>query len=127
MFGVEEAAINIVDGPVVWQKATTAPASRRFPREGMICSRVVHRDGLTLINDTQRDPQLAGIPHFEGPDAIRFYAGHPIRTWDGYGVGSLCIVGREPRAMRPAELRPLRDFANRIEQELWAAALRPRR
>ena len=126
MFRAARASINIVDGPVMWQKATTADRPGRYPRELTACTLTIDRDGLTLINDTARDARLAGSPYFRGPDAIRFYAGYPIRTWDGYRIGALCITDRDPREMRPAELGPLRDFAGRVEQELWAAALRRR-
>ncbi len=127
MFGAARASINIVDGPVLWQKATTAPIAQRYPREMTVCNHVIEQDGLVLINDTQQEPRLAANPYFSGPDAIRFYAGFPLRSWDGYRVGVLCIMDHEPRQMRPSELRPLRDFAGRVEQELWAAALRPHR
>lgn len=123
MFGVSHASINIIDDAVMWQKASTgAPAV--LPRDQTACTHTIQQDGLVLINDTSQDPRLADSPLFTGPDALRFYAGFPIRTWDGYRIGTLCIADREPREMRPAELRPLRDFAGRVEQELWSAALR---
>ena len=124
MFGAARASINIIDGPVMWQKATTSEEAHRYPREMTACTHAIEHDGLTLINDTQQDPRLAGNPYFQGPDAIRFYAGYPIRTWDGYRIGVLCITDHEPREMRSADLGPLRDFAGRVEQEIWASALR---
>ncbi len=125
MFGTSGAHINIIDGPVQWQKATTAAHPQTSPREITACTHAIQSDQLTLINDTENGARLAGSPLFRGPDAIRFYAGYPIRSCDGHRIGMLCITDTKPRAMQPGELTSLRDFANRVEQELWSSALRP--
>lgn len=125
MFGTSAAQINIIDGPVQWQKATTDVHPVTHPRDFTACSHAIQSDELTLINDTQNDGRLIGSPLFQGPDAIRFYAGYPIRSWDGHRIGMLCITDTRPRSMRPGDLTALRDFANRVEQELWSSALRP--
>lgn len=125
MFGTSDAHINIIDGPVQWQKATTAAQPLTSPREISACTHAIQSDQLTVINDTERDARLDGSSLFRGPNAIRFYAGYPIRSWDGHRIGMLCITDTQPRSMQPDELTSLRDFANRVEQELWSSALRP--
>ena len=126
MFRAARASINIVDGPVVWQKTTTGPRPQRYTREWTACALTIEHDDLTLVNDTWKDPRLAESPYCQGPGGVRFYAGYPIRTWDGYRIGTLCIMDSKPRDMTPEDLRPLRDFSVRVEEELWAGALRRR-
>ncbi|MBW4042494.1 MAG: hypothetical protein HIU86_10270 [Acidobacteria bacterium] len=120
-FGAAGAAINIIDRELQWSKASV-PFNPDIPREIAYCAHAIHHDGSTLINDARSDERLVGNPLV---DRIRFYAAHPIRSWDGYRIGTLCVYGLEPRTMRPSELAPLRDLAGLVEQELWAGALRP--
>ncbi|THG30966.1 GAF domain-containing protein [Naasia lichenicola] len=125
-FRADRASINIIEGGRQWQKAAVPADRSEIPRAEAICDIAVRSDELTLINDTHQDDRLAGNPQIAGPDGIRFYAGFPIHTWDGYRVGMLCITDRVPRMMRPSELASLRDLAGMVEKHLWEAALRRR-
>jgi GAF domain-containing protein len=126
MYRADRAALNIVDRDVVWTRATAGPDVQTLHRSLAFCSIGVRSDELLLINDSWADPRLQGNPLTQGPTGVRFYAGYPVRTWDGYRVGMMCIAGHEPRSFRPRELDGLRDVAERIEQSLWRLALEPR-
>ena len=120
-FGAAGAAINIIDGDSQWSKASV-PFNPDMPREVAYCAHAIQHEGSTLINDARLDERLIGNPLVE---RVRFYAAHPIRSWDGYRIGTLCVHGPEPRTMRQSDLAPLRDLAGLVEQELWSSALRP--
>ncbi len=124
VFGAEGAALNIIDGDQQWQLSTTRAAAVTVPRQDGFCDVTIAAEGLTLINDVQRDSRVSSRRLAKGPIGARFYAGVPIHTWDGYRIGALCIYDRAPRSMREAELHELHELAGRIEQEIWTAALR---
>lgn len=124
VFGAEGAALNIVDGDEQWQLATTRATPVTLPRRDGFCDVTIASEGLTLINDVQRDPRVAGRRLAKGPVGARFYAGVPIHTWDGYRIGALCIYDRAPRSLRESDLAELQELAGRVEQELWTEALR---
>ena len=90
-----------------------------------MCDLGVRTDGLLLINDTWADPRTSGNPITQGEGAIRFYAGYPVRTWDGHRIGMVCVWGDEPRALSTSHFEGLRDVAARVESMLWRKALRP--
>jgi GAF domain len=121
VFAADGAALNIIDGDEQWQLATTRAAATTLPRRDGFCDVTIASDGLTLINDVQRDPRVAGRRLAKG---ARFYAGVPIHTWDGYRIGTLCIYDRSPRSMHESDLAELHELAGRVEQELWTEALR---
>jgi hypothetical protein len=125
MYRADHAVLNIVDRDAVWTRATAAPDVQALERAQAFCSIGVRSDDLLLINDTWADPRTQGNPLTQGPRGVRFYAGFPVRTWDGYRVGMVCIAGRTPRSFRPRELEGLRDIAARVEQSLWRLALQP--
>jgi hypothetical protein len=127
MYRADRAALNIVDRDVVWTRATAEGDVWSLERSLAFCSIGVQSDELLLINDTWQDPRTQGNPMTQGAAGVRFYAGCPVRTWDGYRVGMVCVAGRTPQSFRPRELDGLRDIADRIEQSLWRLALQPRR
>lgn len=51
---------------------------------------------------------------------IRFYAGCPIAAADGSKLGTLCVIGREPRSFRESDTSILRDLADLVESEITA-------
>ncbi|WP_390920921.1 GAF domain-containing protein [Neorhizobium turbinariae] len=45
---------------------------------------------------------------------IRFYAGAPLVTREGYCLGALCVLGTEPRKSSDAEITALKDLASMV-------------
>ncbi|HEY8318900.1 MAG TPA: hypothetical protein VIG76_08720 [Amnibacterium sp.] len=121
VFRAAGAAVNVIDHDLQWQASTTQDTTLVAPRGDSYCDVTIRSDGLTLINDAERDARVRERAFVK---RARFYAGYPIHTWDGYRIGALCIWDPEPREMAESELSRLRDFAGRIEEELWAAALK---
>ncbi len=119
-YGAAGAAINIIDNDQQWSKVAE-PVDLDMPRDQAFCHHAIQTDRSTLINDTQLDPRLVGNPLI---GQIRFYAAHPIRSWDGYRIGTLCVYGTEPRKMQHSDLEPLRELAGLVEQELWSDVLK---
>jgi GAF domain-containing protein len=117
---VAGAALTLLDGDLQWSLAAE-PALPPRPRADGYCQVTVRHDGITLINDAQKDPRVAGMPVAQ---RLRFYAGYPLHSWDGHRIGSLCIFDPKPRALLECDFGRLHDLARRAEQELWARALR---
>jgi hypothetical protein len=128
MFRVGTASANVIDGEWQWAKARAGSVTddRVIARAVSFCNVAIQTDGLTLVNDTMRDMRFRSNPLVTKADGIRFYAAYPLRTWDGYRIGALCIHDTAPRTLRGRDLEPLRDAAARIEEILWRTALQGR-
>lgn len=122
MYDVNSAAVHLLDGDELWSRAAT-DAPYAVPQAHTFCEFTIRADGPMLVNDLREDPRFRDHPTVQQL-GLRFYAGYPIRTWDGYRVGTICVLDRVPRSMDRSELVGLRDFAGRVEQHLWRAALR---
>jgi len=101
MFGVPIALVSLVDQDRQWFKSCF---------------------GLDL-RQTQ-DSRFVDNALVTGEPGIRFYAGAPLRTREGFNLGSLCIIDTQPREFSEQEMAGLSDLAALVvdEMELRQAA-----
>jgi GAF domain-containing protein len=118
MYRTSAAALTILDGDLQWIKASAGDAPDRVRSESF-CDFAIRTDELTLINDTWLDPRSRSGPLTRGERPVRFYAGFPVHSLDGYRIGMVCVFGDTPRSFRASDLEGLRDVTARIEQILW--------
>ena len=123
LYRAAAAALSVLDGDMAYTRATTESEIRVIERTHAFCDLGIRGDGPLVINDTLVDPRTRDNPLAQGPGGIRFYAGWPVHTWDGYRIGMVCVYGPAPRALRPRDLDGLRDSAARVEELLWRDAL----
>ncbi|KAH9940976.1 hypothetical protein B0H21DRAFT_753848 [Amylocystis lapponica] len=79
-------------------------------------------DEPTVILDAQEDWRFAKNPLVTGHPHIRFYVGCPLRTQDGFNIGTLTLIDDTPRQeFNPRQRHTLKEFAQIAmrELELW--------
>jgi PAS domain S-box-containing protein len=118
VFRVPIAMINLIDRDRQWSKSTQGLDASEMSRDISFCAHAVLGDQALVVPDTLRDPRFADNPMVIGEPYMRFYAGQPLRDPQGYNVGTLCIVDREPRQMSRDDLAALCDLATWAENEL---------
>ena len=117
-FSVPMAAVSLVDAQRQWLKASYGLPRRECPRGESFCARAIETDGVMVVTDAAEDPRFADHPMVIGPAQVRFYAGAPLRTKDGFRLGTLCIVDVEPRPFGAEEEATLADLAAMVVDEL---------
>lgn len=76
---------------------------------------------MMIIRDTHKDPRFKDNP-LVTKKKIRFYAGIPIHSLQGYKVGTFCVKGYKPRKVTKKEIKILQDLAHWAELELNTAS-----
>nr|VWO95876.1 Uncharacterized protein [Ganoderma boninense] len=79
-------------------------------------------DEPMIILDAQEDWRFSRNPLVVGHPRVRFYAGCPLRTQDGYNIGTLAVMDDTPRReFSPRQRHTLKEFAqvSMRELELW--------
>jgi len=85
------------------------------PRESSFCAHAMLGSDLMVVPDATRDPRFAENPLVTGDPFIRFYAGAPLVTEDGFPLGSLCVIDRVPRpGLTPLQQQGLRVMASQV-------------
>jgi len=120
LFGVPIALVSLVDANRQWFKSRHGLDACETSREVSFCGHAILSDDVFVVEDAVADKRFFDNPLVTGDPRIRFYAGYPLSAPDGSNVGTLCVIGREPRKMTPEDLRLLRELGRSIEHEMVA-------
>jgi GAF domain-containing protein len=90
LFGVPIAIVSVVDTDRIWFKSQHGlPDVAQIDREPGLCASAILQDGPWIVNDAATDPRALANPLVAGSFGLRFYAGVPLTTHDGYRLGTL--------------------------------------
>lgn len=119
MFKTPMAFVSFVDKDRVWFKANVGlPGVTDTPRGVSLCSLAVLNNDVTVFNNAPDEPCLLANPLVAGEFGLRFYAAAPLKTPDGYNIGAVCIVDKEPREFTDSDRRVLEHLASIVMDEL---------
>jgi len=116
IFNLPIAAVSLTDTDRQWFKSRVGVDHTSIPREGAPCAEVAERTDALVIEDMAADSCYRDSPL--GKSGIRFYAGMPLTTREGYGLGALCVLGTEPRTVTTQEMAGLRDLAAMVMSQI---------
>lgn len=122
MFAVPIAQITLIDSDRQWFKSGADGDVRETPREVSFCAHAILGQEILHVSDASRDPRFSDNPLVMNAPKIRFYAGCPLKVGEE-NLGTLCLIGDEPRALDADERALLKDLAAMAEQELLALQL----
>jgi diguanylate cyclase (GGDEF)-like protein len=109
------AAISLVDADRQWFKASVGLPIEQTSRDIAFCAYTITQPvGPFIIHDASVDERFMHNPLVTGNPYMRFYAGMPIVTADGYSIGAVCVIDREPRILTPLQLEALTVAAQLI-------------
>ena len=95
--GCPTALISLLDVDRQWFMARCGVDVQQTPRDQAFCEHALRADAPLIVPDATVDPRFADNPLVTGAPGIRFYAGFPLRTASGAVLGTLCVLGYEPR------------------------------
>ncbi|WP_305784985.1 GAF domain-containing sensor histidine kinase [Symbioplanes lichenis] len=116
--GVPMSLVSLVDADRQWFKARRGTDLTETSRDISFCSHAILGKDLLVVPDATQDTRFAGNPLVSGETGIRFYAGAPLITTDGFALGSLCVVDSAPRRLDVEQLQALRALARQVTSQL---------
>ena len=120
IFGAPMALVSIVGKDRLFFKARTGIDVCQFAREGSFCTHTILSPEVMVISDATRDERFFRSPLVTGWPNIRFYAGAPLVTPEGFIIGALCIFDVVPRplGLSDDERHSLRELASLVMTQL---------
>lgn len=117
--GTDIAAITLIDEDRQWFKAKRGIDGDETAREDAFCAHaIVQPDRTLVVEDATQDDRFRDNPYVQGDPHIRFYAGAPLVTPDGRGLGTICAIDDEPGQLSKAQKRGLKALSNMVMTQL---------
>jgi GAF domain-containing protein len=93
------AMLSLVDDRRQWFKSRVGVQVRETPKDTSFCAHAIQQEDLFVVPDTLKDPRFKENPMVLGEPHIRFYTGAPLINEEGFALGTLCVIDRQPREL----------------------------
>lgn len=120
IFDMPVALVSLVDEERLWFKSKQGQSLCEIPRGRSFCAQTIMDDQPLVVPDATADPRFADTPLVTGEAHVRFYAGAPLKTPDGYHLGALCVLDGVPRTFTEAQTQTLADLASMVVEAFEA-------
>ena len=118
VFGVPISLVTFVDSERIWFKSHFGLEEQEVPLEPGFCASAILTDDLYVVEDASVDVKSLANSLVTGKKGIRFYAGMPLKTKEGFNLGTFCIMDRKPRVFSEAEKEILVNISELVLNNL---------
>jgi GAF domain-containing protein len=107
------ALITLIDSDRQWYKSRIDLPVSETSRDISFCAHAILQPGPFLVPDALQDERFKTNPMVISEPKIRFYAGAPLTT-EGYNIGTLCVIDREPRTLTRGQILALKTLSDQV-------------
>jgi GAF domain-containing protein len=108
------AMISLVDESRQWFKSKVGLNQQETPRDVAFCAHAILQSEPLIVRDALNDARFADSALVTRAPHIRFYAGFPLSTPEGFALGTLCAIDRKPRQITPKQKTAMQALARQV-------------
>ena len=119
VFDTPFAFVSFVDRDKVFFKSNINYSDSDYaPRHQALCALAILDKGVTFYSDTYQIPELFDNPFVHREESVRSYAGAPLKSPEGYHIGTVSVADKMPRNFTVKQLEILQTLATIVMDEL---------
>lgn len=119
IFSTPSAFIVFIDEERTFIKSNLSQLPyNEIQRSSSIASLTILSDEVTVFNDTHTVPYLVDNEFIALEGGIRFFAGAPVKSPEGYNVGAICVADAEPRTTSREQVDMLKTLASIVVDKM---------
>ena len=115
--GTPIGLISLVDAGREWFKSKVGWNASEISREASFGTHTIAQPDVLIVSDTLKDIRFAKN-QLATQGGVRFYAGAPLLTPEGYALGTLSVMDHIPRALTEEQTGILRALARQVTAHL---------
>ncbi|KOP23313.1 histidine kinase [Hapalosiphon sp. MRB220] len=108
------ACINFIDEHRQSIPAKVGWGVTELPQDVGMCPVCIQQKDILIVADSLTNQVWAENPITAEPYNIRFYAGVPLLTPEGYAIATLCVMDRQPRQLNSEQITALQKLAQQV-------------
>jgi PAS domain S-box-containing protein len=108
------ALITLLGEDIQWLKVKKGTEVMEMPRSTSFCTHAIECDEVMVVSDAKSDRRFSDNPIVVGEPNIRFYAGTPLITREGYRIGTLCVFDVKPHQLNKQQKLMLKMLGKQV-------------
>lgn len=108
------AMISLVDESRQWFKSRLGLNERETPRDVAFCAHAILQSEPLIVRDALKDSRFSDSALVTRSPHIRFYAGFPLTSPEGFALGTLCAIDRRPRQLSAEQKTAMQALARQV-------------
>ncbi len=117
-FDTPISLISLVDQDRIWFMSRHGLDASEVGVELGLCASAFLQESEYVVEDAATDSRSLANSLVTGELGVRFYAAAPLRTREGYGLGTINIIDFEPRTFSEKDRKALMNFGQIVMNQM---------
>ena len=113
------ALISLIDRDRQWFKSKIGLKDNETPRDIAFCAHAINNPNQIFeVKNADEDVRFFDNPLVTGEVPVKYYAGAPLITEDGYAIGNLCVIDHKANSLNEHQHETLFALSRQVMAQL---------